>query len=106
MSNSLDRPISAYTDPPEDQQEASATELAQRFLAIAGQEGPTDPDVVQAIQILMAGLQSIGSQKAAAQAPAPAQPMSNASMPFDQPTDGQTTAANQPPPGQAWATLH
>lgn len=105
MSGSLDRPIAAYTDPGEDQQEASATELAQRFLAIAGQEGPTDPDVVQAIQILMAGLQSIGSQKAAASKPQP-QPMSNESMPFDQPTGGQSAPAIQPPPGQAWATLH
>jgi len=105
MSASLDRPVAAYSDPGADQQPAGAMELVERFLSLAAQEGITSPDIKQAIQLLMAGLQQVGTNAAGAARQGPPEQISNASQPLDAAGPG-TAEANQPPPGQAWASLH
>ena len=105
MSGSLDRPMPAYSDPGPDQQPSGAMDLAEQFLALAGQEGPTSPDIQQAVQMLLAGLHQIATNQAGQSQQGPPQQISNASAPLDQPGPNEAQAV-QPPPGQAWASLH
>lgn len=105
MSASLDRPIAAYRAPGADQQPDDPMELVQKFLALAGAEGPGAPDITQAMTILMTGLQSLATQRTAGQNQQ-APPASNEAEPFDTGNgDSEAMAGYEPTTGAEFTNV-